>query len=1063
VKNEIVLTRIGIAVCWLALALFFRDIALAVQAGSASGIEGITIAVLITVLAYGSLVYLFARSGSLRRSLGPPPPNLNEADSLYESRAVPPHVCVLIPSYKEEVAVLRQTIVSAALAEFPSKRVVILVDDPPSNDPGECVALQHTRESVIDLDERFRAWATSLREEQRRFSERSRGDCDLHAETRRVAELYEALASWVRAIGETCRLRPAHASDHTDDFFLNSVIAASANAHADRAAQFRASLCDQQQLAKEYRRIASLLEVSITSFERKEYENLSHAPNKAMNLNSYIGLMGHCFRRVKVGLQWHLERCNAWDADIRVPEAKYLLTLDADSVVLPNYLLTLASVMERDDRVAVAQTPYSAIPGSRNRLERAAGAQTDVQYMVHQGFTSFNATFWVGANALLRLSALRDIRCQARERDHVVHVFIQDRTVIEDTGSTIDLVRRGWRLHNHHERLAYSATPPDFGSLIIQRRRWSNGGLIILPDLFRHALTRDPACRPALSELLLRAHYLCSPALVGFSILLLLLIPFDAALQSPWIAAIALPYYALYARDLRLSRYRWTELPQVYALGLMLLPVNLAGVLRSIQQLVTGRKSAFGRTPKVENRTPTPAVHLVLQLVLLAAMGAIGTRYVFGGHYYLAFFCLANFALMAGGVLLFIGPRNAAVDVFNSWKSWFVKPAPCLAAMGTQDVASTRIVREVDNGRHRIMGLDGLRAYAISLVFLVHFVAQYFNGTTGPRHVDFDAFDWTQSESVVESIAHYFWASHYGVDLFFLLSGFLIFRMISKPGFNYSRFLGNRFMRLYPAFLVALGIYCLYIAYFWNQVHGWRTVIANLLMLQGMWQLGITPIIVPTWSLTFEWLFYLTFPSILLFPSKGPRFWHLALLGAVVGIAVAHLGAHYIRFLMFLGGAALATVSSGPILHHLRRIPDVAVLTVYVLANLLFVAQQDYGRFIPVYLVTSLLLVAKTVHGNGLLHRLFNADSLRRLGKVSYSFYLFHGLVIIIVCDHVGPMLGGFPEFVRFTALLCLSFGCSAAVASLFYRLLERPYFERLHSPRSHDIGSARAAERVTE
>ena len=50
-------------------------------------------------------------------------------------------------------------------------------------------------------------------------------------------------------------------------------------------------------------------------------------------------------------------------------------------------------------------------------------------------------------------------------------VFITARTVIEDTGSTVDLVARGWRVHNHPERLAYSATPPDFGSLIVQRRR----------------------------------------------------------------------------------------------------------------------------------------------------------------------------------------------------------------------------------------------------------------------------------------------------------------------------------------------------------------------------------------------------------------------------------------------------------------------------------------------------------------------------------------------------------------------------------------------------------------
>ena len=42
----------------------------------------------------------------------------------------------------------------------------------------------------------------------------------------------------------------------------------------------------------EYARLATLFCDDITSFQRKTFDNLSHAPNKAMNLNAYIGLMG---------------------------------------------------------------------------------------------------------------------------------------------------------------------------------------------------------------------------------------------------------------------------------------------------------------------------------------------------------------------------------------------------------------------------------------------------------------------------------------------------------------------------------------------------------------------------------------------------------------------------------------------------------------------------------------------------------------------------------------------------------------------------------------------------
>ena len=69
-----------------------------------------------------------------------------------------------------------------------------------------------------------------------------------------------------------------------------------------------------------------------------------------------------------------------------------------------------------------------------------------------------------------------DIVVTSIEQGYPVKRYIQDRTVIEDTESSVDLAGCGWQLYNYPERLTYSATPPDFGSLIIQRRRWANGG-----------------------------------------------------------------------------------------------------------------------------------------------------------------------------------------------------------------------------------------------------------------------------------------------------------------------------------------------------------------------------------------------------------------------------------------------------------------------------------------------------------------------------------------------------------------------------------------------------------
>src|SRR3989442_14260082 len=97
---------------------------------------------------------------------------------------------------------------------------------------------------------------------------------------------------------------------------------------------------------------------------------------------------------------------------------------------------------------------------------------------------------------MIRKDALEEIVEVRQERGFEVRVFIHDRTVIEDTESTVDLRQRGWQLYNYPERMAFSATPPDFGALLIQRRRWANGGFPFLPKLLPFPLTRGGAAPP---------------------------------------------------------------------------------------------------------------------------------------------------------------------------------------------------------------------------------------------------------------------------------------------------------------------------------------------------------------------------------------------------------------------------------------------------------------------------------------------------------------------------------------------------------------------------------------
>ena len=664
--RELLLSHVCMGVCALSLVLVCRDVLDAVRAGAGESLIGLQAAVfmvLVGALVYGTLVYLAARCGWIRRAADCKDSPLETLEPLYYSaRAGAPRVCVLVPSYKEGPGVLRQTILSAALSEYPARRITVLIDDPPDVRGAEREALERTRGMVRELRHHFHLATARYHAAYSRFRLRANaGAFDLEKERGHLAELYDDLARWTINLASLRTVR-VNVDDHAERFFIQSVVAAAAKAHRSRAAMLREFRFNAVDLNTEFRRLVSLVKVDISSFERKQYSNLSHAPNKAMNLNSYIGLMGKSFRTVADRKHSRLEECPSAIADLIVPDADYILALDADSMILRDYTMKMVDIMQRDRSLAVAQTPYSAIPGATSALERAAGAQTDVQCIVHQGATEKNATFWIGTNALLRLSALRDIQTTLVERGVRIPVFIRDRTLIEDFDATIDLVRRGWTLHNHPERLSYSATPRDFGSLVIQRRRWANGGLIIFPDLVRYALDRSRGGSSA-AELLFRAHFLCAPAMTSLSVLLLLIVPFDHRLISPWLFAVGLAYYSMYARDARALGYSWRELVYVYTLSVMLLPVMLAGVLQSVRQLVTARKSAFTRTPKVAQRTPVEPAHVLLQMLLIAGMALAAGNLILEHRYVLAVFAGVNAGLLTMGAHRFIGVREAARDL----------------------------------------------------------------------------------------------------------------------------------------------------------------------------------------------------------------------------------------------------------------------------------------------------------------------------------------------------------------------------------------------------------------
>jgi cellulose synthase (UDP-forming) len=620
-KAEVALSCVGMMVTGLATIMVGRELAAILLEVAGSGRWGsvalhVLFCLIVASLIYGGVVYQLTRAVYYFRRHRHAPEDCKETEAIL-AREDAPLLTILVPSYKEEADVVFRTLLSAAFQTYPRREIALLIDDPPfPENPTDRVALAEARglaDRVTNLLREPRSWVEACSREGAPSAEVLRGLL------KRAAEWFDGLAA------RFDRQR------HEEKLLVERVLLAHADDCRERAQRIEAALLagDASELGtvadSAWRFLRSLFAAEVRSFERKRFANLSHEANKAMNLNSYIALIGKSFAvRQGAGLPL-LVPAPPEAADLHFPESDYLITLDADSVILPDYALRLVHFMERpgNERVAVVQTPYSAFPGAPGRLERLAGATTDIQYIIHQGFTGCSGTYWVGANALLRRAAIEDIATPAVERGHHITRYIQDRTVIEDTESSVELAAHGWRLHNYPERLAFSATPPDFGSLLIQRRRWANGGLIILPKLLRY-LTANLRRATMWIEAFVRVHYLVSIAAVNAGLLIVLAVPFTESIRSWWLPVTAMPYFLLYARDLNLSGYRHRDVFGVYALNLLLIPVNLGGVLKSIHQMWSGRKTPFGRTPKVNGRTAAGAVYLmaVYSLVLLWTVAA---------------------------------------------------------------------------------------------------------------------------------------------------------------------------------------------------------------------------------------------------------------------------------------------------------------------------------------------------------------------------------------------------------------------------------------------------------
>jgi len=229
--------------------------------------------------------------------------------------------------------VVLMTMLSTALQEYPDLRVVLLVDDPPNPryaGPRKAARLRPTRcPPRSSACSRSRAAASTGR--WRAFEMSIDPSLPTTAgQVHALAGEYEHAGSWIQSLSDQY-----HVSDHNEAFFAT----ARAGQTGDRPRGDRPRPAHRRRLrAGEDRRPpgwpSSTRASPGPSAPRSRASSASASPrfsaepNKAMNLNSYIGLMGGAYREVLTPAGLNLVAAGDQEPDLIVPESEYILTID---------------------------------------------------------------------------------------------------------------------------------------------------------------------------------------------------------------------------------------------------------------------------------------------------------------------------------------------------------------------------------------------------------------------------------------------------------------------------------------------------------------------------------------------------------------------------------------------------------------------------------------------------------------------------------------------------------------------------------------------------------------
>ena len=341
------------------------------------------------------------------------------------------------------------------------------------------------------------------------------------------------------------------------------------------------------------------------------------------------------------------------------------------------------------------------------------------------------------------------------------------------------------------------------------------------------------------------------------------------------------------------------------------------------------------------------------------------------------------------------------------------------------------------NTRQRVMELDGLRGIAALWVVLYHLW-----GAIGKRDVD-----WVPS-----SVSEFLNAGWLGVDIFFVLSGFVITHSVANMTITpifVPKFIIRRSIRIDPPYWAAIGLAIVFMVlkntFFPSEsvtLPSFKEVAAHIFYLQDL--LGYGNISSVFWTLCLEFQFYVIFAIFYhLYSSFGlparRRYSFFLLLG---GIALCGLSP-VLRFSAFdlpVSGTIFPYAYEfilGVIAYHCangivsyKYLVAGVVLTVGITA----IFKPFFFGVVP---AVTLLVIFMATEWRGI--SFLKIPSIQWLGKISYSLYLTHAVVGWVTISLLSNLAKNFDAHVITAGIFCAGLVVSVIFSFFFYQLIEKP------------------------